>query len=158
MELIKSGMQESFAATEKALIQIRASTQKGHDDMRVTTEIEIKAQRAHCLEVETKLVEMEKTIVAQFLALRVELGTEFGSSKKESAETRAVITGFQEQKGAMIADIEKHFNEFQEKTGEMKTLIGKSEVVLSGPRTFALSSTTRPLQRSARSIRPTTTL
>ena len=82
LELIKSGMQEPFAATEKALTEIRASTQKGHDDMRVTAEIEIKAQRAHKLEVETKLVEMEKTIAAQFLTLRVELGAEFDSSKK----------------------------------------------------------------------------
>ena len=42
------------------------------------------------------MVEMEKTIAAQFLTLRVELGAEFDSSKKESVETRAVITGFQE--------------------------------------------------------------
>ena len=82
--------------TEKVLVEIRASTQKGHDDMRVTTKDEIKMQRAHNLEVETKLVEMEKTIAAQFLTLRVELGAEFDSSKKESVETRAVITGFQE--------------------------------------------------------------
>ena len=66
LELIKSGMQESYAVTEKALIEIRASTQKGHDDMRVSTEAEIKAQRAHNLKVETKLVEMEKTIAVQF--------------------------------------------------------------------------------------------
>ena len=103
------------------MIEIRASTQKGHDDMRVTTDAEIKAQRAHNLEVETKLVEMDKTIAAQFLALRADLGTELDSSKKEAAKTRAVITGFQEQKGAMIADIENHFTEFQEKTGDLKT-------------------------------------
>ena len=95
LELIKTGLQESHAVTEKALVKIRASTQKGHDDLLSTTEIEIKTQRAHNLEVETKLVDMEKTIAAQFLTLRVELGAEFGSSKKEATETRAVITGFQ---------------------------------------------------------------
>ena len=79
-------------------------------------------------------MEMEKTIAAHFLALRVELGTEFDSSKKEAAETRAVITGFHYQKGAMIADIEKHLKEFQEKTGEMRTLIGQSESVLQETR------------------------
>ena len=94
LEMITSGLQESHAVTEKALTEIRASTQKGHDDMRVTIEIEIKAQRAHNPEVETKLVEMEKTIAAQFLTLRVELGAEFESSKKEATETRAVIIGF----------------------------------------------------------------
>ena len=49
LELIKSGMQESYAASEKALIETMASTQKGHDNMRVTTEAEIKAQRAPSL-------------------------------------------------------------------------------------------------------------
>ena len=62
--------------------------------------------------------------------MRVELGAEFDTSKKEASETRAVISGFQEQKGSMIADIEKHFAEFHEKSGEMRELIGKSEVVL----------------------------
>ena len=51
LELIKSGLQESHAATEKALTEIRTSTQKGHDDMRVTTEAEITAQRARNLEL-----------------------------------------------------------------------------------------------------------
>ena len=46
LELMKSGMQESHAVKKKALIEIRASTQKGHIDIRVTTEAEIKAQRA----------------------------------------------------------------------------------------------------------------
>ena len=106
---------------------------------RTRTNVELKtiqkAKRAHNLEVETKLVEMEKTIAAHFLTLRIELGAEFDSSKKESIETSAVITAFQEQKRAMITDIEKHFTEFQEKTCEMKTLLGQSEVVSKKPGT-----------------------
>ena len=46
------------AATEKALTEIRTSTQKGHDDMRVTTEAEITAQCARNLEIEIKLIDM----------------------------------------------------------------------------------------------------
>ena len=43
LELIKSGMNESYVASEKLLAEIKTSTQKGHDDMRVTTEAEVKA-------------------------------------------------------------------------------------------------------------------
>ena len=120
-ELIKSGPIESNALVETALTGIRASAQKGHDDLKSTTEFEIKTQRALNLETETKMAEMQKIIAAQdeklghmekaieakFLKLREELGTEFDQSKKDATETRAVITGFQEQKGAMIADIEE---------------------------------------------------
>ena len=130
LEMIKSGVQESHAVTEKALFEIRASTQKGHDDMRVTTEAEITAQRARNLEIETKLTEMQNSIASQFLALRTALGAEFDTSKKEAAETRSVITKFQEQKETMIADIEKHFGDFAVKSGEMRELIGQSEGVL----------------------------
>ena len=144
LELIKSGLIESNALVETALTGIRASAQKGHDDLKSTTEFEIKTQRALNLETETKMAEMqkiiaaqdeklgnmEKTIEAQFLELRAELGTEFDQSKKDATETRAVITGFQEQQGAMIADIEKSFDEFREKSSEMRELIGTSEGVL----------------------------
>ena len=98
--------------------------------MRVATEAEIKAQRAHNLEVETKFAEITQSIAAQLTVLRAELFTEFDSSKKDAAETRTLITGFQEQKGAMIADIEKHFGDFATKSGEMRELFGQSEGLL----------------------------
>ena len=120
LEMIKVGLQESHAATEQALIEIRTSTQKGHDDMRVTTEAEITAQRFRNLEIETKLMEMQGSIVSQFLVLRTELGAEFDTAKKEAAETRSVITAFQVQKESMIGDIGKHFEEFALKSGEMR--------------------------------------
>ena len=66
LEMIKSGVQEPHAVTEKALFEIRASTQKGHDNMRVTTEAEITAQRIRNLEIETKLTEMQNSIASQF--------------------------------------------------------------------------------------------
>ena len=53
-ELIRTGTNESYAASERTLTEIKAVMQKGHDDMRVTTEAEIKAQRAHNAEVEKK--------------------------------------------------------------------------------------------------------
>ena len=112
LEMIKSGLQEPHAATEKALIEIRTSTQKGHDDMSVTTEAEITAQRPRNLEIETKLTEMQGSIPSQFLVLRTELGAEFDMAKNEAAETRSVITTFHVQKEFMIADIGKHFEEF----------------------------------------------
>ena len=102
LEIIKSGVQESHAGTEKALFEIWASTQKGHDDMRVTTEAEITNQRARNLEIETKLAEIQSSIASQFLALRIELGSEFDTSKKEAAENRLTITMFQEQKDGTL--------------------------------------------------------
>ena len=111
--------------------------------MRVTTEIEIKAQRAHNLGVETKYLELTKNIEAQLTALRVEfnqsetalrleLGAEFHSTKQNAIEVRTLVSGLQEQKQNMIDDVDKHFKEFQEKTGEMRTLIVQSEAVFAG--------------------------
>ena len=144
LELIKSGLIESNSQVETALAGMRASAQKGHDDLKSTTEFEIKTQRSLNLETETKVAEMqkiitaqdeklgnmEKTIEAQFRGLREELGVEFDKNKKDATETRAVITGFQDQKVAMIADIEKSFGDFREKSSEMRELIGTSESVL----------------------------
>ena len=118
LEMTKSGLQESHAATEKALIDIRATTNKGHEDMRVTTEIEIKAQRAHNLEVETKLLELTKNIEAQITALRVEfgqsetavrikLGTEFDNAKQNAAELRGLVAELQVQKQNIIDGVDK---------------------------------------------------
>ena len=132
MELIKSGVNESYVASEKLLAKIRTSSEKGHDDMRVTTEEEGKAQRAHNLEVETKLGELVKSIAAQFLSLRADLET----TAKNTIEVCDLVSGLQEQKKNMIDEVEKHFTECQEKTEEMRTLIGQSEAVLQETRSI----------------------
>ena len=69
-ELIKTGTNKSFAASPGALAEIKVAMQQGHDDMRVTTEAEIKTQRAHNVEVEKKYVELTQSVEAQFTALR----------------------------------------------------------------------------------------
>ena len=77
-----------------------------------------------------KLNSMEKSIEAQFLKLREELGQEFDKNTRDTTEIRGLITGFQDQKATMIADIEKSFGDFREKSGEMRELIGTSESIL----------------------------
>ena len=59
---VQALIKESHAVIENELVGIRATAHKGHEDMRVTTEAEIEKQRAHNLEVETRLVEMAKTV------------------------------------------------------------------------------------------------
>ena len=93
-EMIRTGTNDSFAASAWAWAEIKVSMQKGHDDISVTTEAEIQTQRAHNFEVEKKYVEFTQNIAAQFAALRAELGTEFDASKKDAAEIHTLITGF----------------------------------------------------------------
>ena len=104
--------------------EMKSAVQKGHDDLRVTTEAEISTQRIHNTDVENKFVELTQSIEAQFTALRAELGAEFDSTKNNATEVRALVSGLQEQKQNMITDIEKHFSEFAVKTGEMREFIG----------------------------------
>ena len=65
VELIKSGLTESSSQVEKVLAEMRTSAQKGHDDLKSTTEFEIKTQRSRNLETEAKIAEMQKIITAQ---------------------------------------------------------------------------------------------
>ena len=71
--------------------EMKAAVQKGHDDLRVTTEAEISTQRIHNTDVENKFVELTQSIEAQFTALRAELGAEFDSTKKDAAEVRTLV-------------------------------------------------------------------
>ena len=99
--------------------EMKAAVQKGHVDMRVTTEAEIGTQRIHNAEVENKFVEITQSIGAQFTALRAELSAEFDSTKKNVTEVPTLVSGLQEQKQNMLTGIEKHFKEFAVKIGEM---------------------------------------
>ena len=84
--MIRTGTNESLAASEGAMAEIKAAMQKGHDDMRVTTEVEIKVEKMY--------VELTQSIEAQFTVLRAELGTEFDSTNKDAAEIRTLVTVF----------------------------------------------------------------
>ena len=100
---VQALIKESHAVIENELVGIRAAAHKGHEDMRVTTEAEIEKQRAHNLEVETKLLEITKSVQELTTnvqiqltalsaemnksenALRLELGKEFDTGKKSAA-------------------------------------------------------------------------
>ena len=94
--MIRTGTNESFAASLAQLAVDKAAMQKGQDDMCVTTEAEIKTQRVHNAEVEKKYVELTQSIELQFTALRAELGKEFNSTKKYAVEVRTLVAGFEE--------------------------------------------------------------
>ena len=90
-EMIRTGTNESFAASLAQLALDKVAMQHGHDDMRVTTETEIKNQRVHNAEVDKKYVESKQSIEAQFTVLRAEFGTEFDSTIKDAAEIRTLL-------------------------------------------------------------------
>ena len=105
-------------------------------------------------------------------AATYKLGTEFDSTKKDAAEIRTLVTGFDEQNRTMIDDIEMHFSDFAVKSGEMRDLIVQSEGVLQqsiGQMNTIMdgsiramncgsNSTTLPSARSTPSTPATTTL
>ena len=62
--------------------------------------------------------------------MRLELGAEFDTTKQNASEVRSLVLELQAQKQNMIYFVDKQFKEFQEKSGEMKTLIGQSDAVL----------------------------
>ena len=142
---VQEMIKQSHAVMEGELVGIRAAANKGHEDMRVTTEAEIEKQRAHNLEVETKYLELTKSIQAQLAALstemnqsridaenalRLELGKEFDNNKKSTAEVQGLVAELQVQKQNMVDGVDKQFMEFQEKSGEMKALIDQSGTIL----------------------------
>ena len=58
-------------------------------------------------------MELTQSIETQFTALRIELGAELDSTKKNATEVRTLVSGLQEQKQNMIDDVGKHFKEFE---------------------------------------------
>ena len=125
-------IKQSHAVMEGELVGIRAAANKGHGDIRVTTEAEIEKQRAHNLEVETKYLELTKSIQAQLAALstemnqsridaenalRLELGKEFdNNNKKSTAEVQGLVAELQVQKQSMVDGVDKQFMECQEQS------------------------------------------
>ena len=107
---VQSLIKESHAVIENELVGVRAATNKGHEEMRVTTEAEIEKQRAHNLEMETKYLELMKGLQAQLAALstelndsrvgaenalRLELGKEFDAGKKSTSEVQGLVAELQ---------------------------------------------------------------